>query len=321
MAWDGIIWVKLNRPLTEEEKARQLKVDVAASDNAKDDFSVFSMNDVFLESSNVEFRQRGMLTYGCLFIVAMAVMMAWAALYALTHIPDNVASRGELTFGLIFMGGFFVFALFIGFIALWGLHQENFTWTRRPVRFNRRARMVYAFRGAGAKGVIAVPWDMAFFFVEPRKKDPISQTSSFNIRCHVLDDNRNVVQSFSVGSRVTTLSAESTEHGGKIVSGLSDQFEYIRRYMDRGPKALSYPELVPTEVSLANSMKIWARSGKRMLAERNAFVSLLVLLFSPFAFVTALLHYIGQRTSRQPVWPDDVLQDCEQAAVDEPLKA
>jgi hypothetical protein len=279
------------------------------------------MNDVYLESTNVEFRQRGMLTYGSLFIVAMAVMMAWAALYALTNIPDNVASRGELAFGLIFMGCFFVFALLIGLIGLWGLHQENFTWTRRPVRFNRRTRMVYAFRGAAAKGVIAVPWDKAFFFVEARKKAPISQTSSFNIRCHVLDDNCNVVQSFAIGSRVTTLSAESTEHGRKIVSGLADQFEYIRRYMDRGPEVLSYPELVPTDVSLSNSMKLWTRSGKKMVAERNGSVSLLVLELSPFVLLTVLLHYVGQRTSRQPVWPDEVLRNCEEASVGASIQA
>jgi hypothetical protein len=41
MAWDRTVWVKLKRPLTEEEKARQMKVDVAASEQPKDDFFVW----------------------------------------------------------------------------------------------------------------------------------------------------------------------------------------------------------------------------------------------------------------------------------------
>jgi hypothetical protein len=31
MTWDGTVWVKSKRPLTKIEKARRLKVDVAAS--------------------------------------------------------------------------------------------------------------------------------------------------------------------------------------------------------------------------------------------------------------------------------------------------
>ncbi|MFM0092894.1 hypothetical protein PQR46_39155 [Paraburkholderia sediminicola] len=52
MAWEGNLWVKLNRPLTDEEKRRQLRQDVPASETPRDNFSVFSMNSVFLESTN-----------------------------------------------------------------------------------------------------------------------------------------------------------------------------------------------------------------------------------------------------------------------------
>lgn len=49
--WDGIVWVKLRPQLNDEEKARQLRVGAAASTKARDDFSVFEMNDVYLEAT------------------------------------------------------------------------------------------------------------------------------------------------------------------------------------------------------------------------------------------------------------------------------
>ncbi|MBW0446000.1 hypothetical protein EN871_27855 [bacterium M00.F.Ca.ET.228.01.1.1] len=310
MAWDGIAWIKLNRPLTEEEKSRRLRIDVAASNNPQDDFSVFAMNDVFLESTNAQFQRRGMLTYGGIFILPLGLFLTYIMIRMVTHIPPSMPRDASLAVVIaclcaleaVVLGG-------MGFVV-WAMLQENFSWTRFPVRFNRRTRMVHAYRGAGAKGVISVPWEKAFFFVEPRKKDPLSRTNSFNIRCHVLDNAGNVQQSFSVGSSVTSLSAESTEAGAKIVGELADQFEFIRRYMEDGPSAVPSPEVVPTNVSLSNSLKIWLRSDKKFLASRNP-IAMLGLLLSPFAAFTGLLHYIGQLTSQQPVWPEEIERECE----------
>lgn len=189
------------------------------------------------------------------------------------------------------------------------------------IRFNRRTRMVYAFRGAGSRGVISVPWEKAFFFIEPRPRDPISRAYVFNIRCHVLDDMGFVTQSFSVGSRVATIDDERTENGRSIVNGLSRQFEYFRRFMEQGPGALSYPDLVPTQVSLTNSLRIWRHDDRAILAERNLFTTLLVVALSPFVYFTAVLHYIGQKNSRPPVWPPEVERECERAPLDDSVRA
>ncbi|MFM0079360.1 hypothetical protein P0D72_10820 [Paraburkholderia sediminicola] len=91
--------------------------------------------------------------------------------------------------------------------------------------------------------------------------------------------------------------------------------------MEQGPGALSYPDLVPTQVSLANSMRIWGRTDKVILAERNFLTTLFVLVLSPLTYFTAVLHYIGQRTSRQPVWPPEVESECGQAPLAEPVRA
>ena len=305
MAWDGIVWVKLRRQLNDEEKARQLRVGAAASTKAQDDFSVFEMNDVYLETTNAAYAQRGALTYGCIFIFAIGVLFVSGMIWAMLNPPPNI-SGAELVLAMAFVVCFMLFGLGIIFVSLWGFHQENFTWTRIPVRFNRKTRMVHAFRGAGSKGVISVPWDKAFFFIERRQKDPISRGTPYGLRCHVLDDEGCVVQSFSVGRRVYTIDDETTENGRTIVHGLNDQFEFIRRYMEGGPSAVPAPELVPTAISLRNSGDLYFRSDRKLLAEGNAVATLLVWLLKPFIALTVVLHYIGMRTSREPVWPVDV---------------
>ncbi|MCI0147514.1 hypothetical protein KNO81_16630 [Paraburkholderia sediminicola] len=320
MAWEGSIWVKLNRPLTDEERQRQLRVNVPASETPRDDFSVFSMNDVFLESTNSLFGQRGMITYGCLFMIPFGIYMLFGQVYDMTHIPDTVARDATLT--AVMVGMAFILVAIVGLLSIlfWGFLQENFTWTRTPIRFNRQNRMVYAYRGAGAKSVIAVPWDKAFFFVEKRRKDTLSRVTPYLIRCHVLDANSNVIQSFSVGSRVASFLDESTPTGRDIVTRLSDQFEYIRQYMEKGPTVLPAPELVPTHVSLANSFNIWTRADRELVREGNPQAHRLIRMFSGFVFVTAILHYIGQLTSRQPTWPSDILRDCQGTGMREPVR-
>jgi hypothetical protein len=309
MAWDGIIRIKLSRPLTDDEKSRQLKVDIAAAVTPNDNFSVFEKNEVFLEASNAQYHERGMLTYGGIFAVPLCLFGIATITHMMLNVPDAIRKNGEMAAGLIGLGVIGLCVVLLLGAVLWGLHTEWFTWTRLPVRFNRRTRMVHAFRGAGAKGVISVPWDKAFFFVEPRGKEVVSRTNSYNIRCHVLDERQYVVQSFSVGKSVASFRDDSTTQGAEIADILSAEFEYIRRYMENGPYDVPSPEYIPTEVSLSNSMKIWMRSDKRLLRSGNP-LAMLVLAFSPFAALTGLLHYIGQLSCREPVWPEDIEREC-----------
>ena len=100
-----------------------------------------------------------------------------------------------------------------------------------------------------------------------------------------------VSRSFSFGRTVYTVDDETTENGRQIVHNLNGQFEYIRRYMDGGPSAVPVPELVPTEVSLHNSYELWQRTNRRLLAEGNVAATVLARTLSPFATLTAILHY------------------------------
>ncbi|WP_035570871.1 DUF6708 domain-containing protein [Paraburkholderia graminis] len=319
MALDGTDWVKLKRPLTDAEMARQLKVSQPQNVKPDDHFSVFAVNDVFLETTDASFHSRGVLSWGGLAVVFMGGLIAYGAAQNLAITPEHVGST-ELAVGRFFMGFFVLGGLAILLTGLWMLSREMFTWTRRPVRFNRQSRMIYAFRGVGTKNVISVPWDKAFFYVQ-EGRDSLTRAYTYNIRCHVLDDAHMVAQSFSVGNPVVSMYRNDTEPGQKIAVGIKGEFEYIRQYMEKGLAGLPGPELVPSAVSFGSSMQLWLHSRKALKAEGNALASTIAVMMIPLAFFYGTLNYIGRLTSREPRWPADVDDDCRIKPIVEPARA
>jgi len=319
MALDGTNWVKLKRPLTDEEKARQLNVSESQNVTPDDHFSVFDLNDVFLETTDASFHSRGVLSWGGLAVVFMGGLIAYGAAQNLATTPEHVGST-ELAVGRFFMGFFVLGGLAIVLTGLWMLSQEMFTWTRRPVRFNRKSRMIYAFRGVGTKKVISVPWDKAFFFVQ-EGRDSLTRAYTYNIRCHVLDDAHMVTQSFSVGNPVVSMYRSDTEPGQTGAACIKGEFEYIRQYMEKGLSGLPQPELVPSAVSFGSSMQLWLHSRKALRKEGNALASTIAAMMIPLAFFYGTLNYIGRRTSREPRWPADVDDDCRIQTIVKPAQA
>lgn len=59
MAFDGLSWYRLNRPVSEEEQAARLAIGQPASDTAKDERSVFSMSDTCLEVRDGNYSEKG----------------------------------------------------------------------------------------------------------------------------------------------------------------------------------------------------------------------------------------------------------------------
>lgn len=141
----------------------KIKVDIPASEKAQDDYSIFEMNDTWLETTNAAYQQRGMLTYGCIFILAMGMIIVGVAVWALTNPPPNTSGT-ELMVAMAFVVVFMLLGFGIILVSLWGFLQELFTWTRIPIRFNRQTRMVHAYRGGGGEGCHFGPLGQGILF-------------------------------------------------------------------------------------------------------------------------------------------------------------
>lgn len=309
MALDGTDWIRLRRPLTDIEKERELKVAQPQDVEPDDHFSVFSMNENFLETTDTHFHSRGVLSWGGLAVVVMGGLIAYGAADNLTVTPEHVDAT-ELAIGRFFMGLFVLGGLVILGIGLWLLSQEMFTWSRRPIRFNRQSAMIYAYRGAPGKEVIAVPWKQAFFFIQ-EGRDSMTRAFIYSIRCHVLDEAHMIIQTFSIGNPVISAYRDDTDTGRALASRVKAEFEFIRQYMENGPAGLTHSELVPSTVSLRSSMRLWLHDRKALKAEKNSVASIMAVAMVPLAILYGTLNYIGRLTSREPRWPPMVDEDCK----------
>jgi hypothetical protein len=302
MAFDGNNWIKLRRPLSDWEKTQHLKVDAPISTGALPGHAVFDINDAYLEMSDVMFLQRGVITWGGPWLLAGAFMLIHFCVWAFmtpppgVHGSDLVLAYSAVAVGLVFSFGLLAF-------ILWGLHLENFTWTRRPVRFYRQTRMIHAYRGAGSSEVISVAWEKAHFFIEKRPRDAIMRAIPYVLRCHVLDDRSNVVQSFSIGPRLMSFDEETTEAGAATMERLKGRLEFVRRYMEGGPSAVVVDELLPTTTSFAAARWIATCDDKILIQQGNGDM---VKRTAPLGYLQSVCAWLSWKTCREPVWPEAI---------------
>lgn len=310
MAFDRFNWIGLKRPLSEDERAQQLPTNRSVSDHPSDSFSVYEMNDTYLETCDSNASQIGWGVFGFLLMAPLFFYIAIDAISGIFNTPQEVIDAGTQTFDHILMTCVSaVFLLFCVF-PVWMLLQDCFNYRRKPVRFNRKTRMVYAFRHTGPGGVIAIPWDSAFFYLQRQGRNGVSQATPFVIRCLALDGQKIVTNTFSCGRRRVSVYRPGSSQEELVLAAVRENFEYFRRYMEEGPAALP-PVMarLPSEVSLSNSLQLWFRGAREATGSGKSFLAgLLSVMVFPLA-IMAVFHYIAQLTSREPVWPADVDAD------------
>ena len=147
----------------------------------------------------------GVLYFGCLFASASIAADA-----------SGDREWGLLLFDILLFGG--------GMLFFWKvlLGKEFFTHTHYPIRFNRKTRMVHAYRDKRDGGIVSVPWDKAFFHIGQAVGDDTEFLR--DIRCHVVDEHDKILDTFAVG------------HYFDDERKIRSVFEFIRRYMEDGPE-------------------------------------------------------------------------------------
>ncbi|KWF18681.1 DUF6708 domain-containing protein [Burkholderia pseudomultivorans] len=311
MAFDGLSWHRLNRPVSEEEQAARLAIGQPASDTPKDDRSVFSMSDTCLEVRDGTYSEKGWGVFA--FVLPGLGSLAFTAtlLWMLTHVPPIYEQRGQL--GLVYGGfGFFLFVgLCLSGLGIWALTRDCFNYTSKPVRFDRRNRMIYAFKHNGPGGVVSVPWDSAFLYVERKTRKGLARTTPRMVRCLVLDDKGLVKDTFSVGTRVVLAFEENSVGGQEVMKILYQDFEFYRRFMEEGPASVPpVTEFLPKGASLRNSLRLNFEGWSALTNSRNPMVWLVMGIGALPAFIFSLMQWFAQLTCREPVWPEDIERAC-----------
>ncbi|WP_148043955.1 DUF6708 domain-containing protein [Massilia aurea] len=292
---------QVNRPLSKAELNNQLaqkeKLDIEPYSN----LCVIKMNSTFLESVDKWYAWRGSLSVFALppivtvlVILAGMILEAFAKSDGLKLQSYDIETMLALTMCLMPMF----------FIGIWLLRKEWFSLTHYPVRFNRKKQLVHVFHTDGT--VSTTPWDEIFFTLGhmPRLHD-------WEIRGHILDPNTSLIQ------RTFSLSYTGPlylDHNGQRPKNLSEydlllaHWEFIRRYMEEGPDAVSCQVQFCMPL---DGRKESIRIGiERMLANIACVYVPVYLMMLPLCAIFSLNRIFAMCTSKIPEWPSEVEADC-----------
>jgi len=194
---------------------------------------------------------------------------------------------------------------------------DCFNYTRKPIRFNRADRTIYAFRHNGPGGVLSVPWDSAFLYVERKPKAGLGGTAPRVVRCLVLNDKGLVVDTFSIGKYVDLAFDENSPAGHQVMGELYQDFEYYRRFMEEGSSSVPpVAEFLSTEVSFRNALKLQFDGASELVNFSNPVMWLVMVVAAIPTFIQAVAYYLSQLTCREPEWPEAVERACSPTATE-----
>lgn len=293
----------VNRPLTPQERALQLHQKQPLPVEPHYQLSVIQLNSTFLESVDKWFGWKGaasMVTLVCLlmsvgFLGGMSVMILLEAAGVLPTRQDPA--------GLVATGAFMVVMALVCAAGFgWLLRHESFAYTHYPIRFNRRTRTVHVFRTDGT--VLSVPWDAVFFTM-----GHLPQWNEWEVRGHVLGaDGTTVKETFPlsyVGTFDPDQARAGQRNGEDFVRG---HWEFIRRYMEDGPAAVSGQ--VQFCMPVDGRKETAATSIERIFANIAGAPTVLRWLLWPWCLLVAGGRLFAMRTSKIPAFPAAVEAQC-----------
>lgn len=292
MEYSGLIQkYKINRPLTEEEKAQQLKQKERLEVEPHYHLAVTRLNSTYLECVDKYYEWKGSLSFWMILVLILCVSVGIAVPYVLFIQSWDEIYQHRQTEALLVVA--LVFALFtpLFWLAAWGLLKESFAYTHYPIRLNRKNRNVYVFRLDGS--VLVAPWDETFFTLGRGNRRYGYQ--NWDIRGHVLDaDGVTVKETFAFAM------------DWEEIKDIHRHWEYLRRYMEDGPQALL--EYTPVYLPIVDRYETFSFGFLRLVFNFPGLIS--VWLLAPVFFLFSLGRYIAMRTSDIPVWPAKIEAAC-----------
>lgn len=296
---------KVNRPLTKPEKLYQLRQEHRLDVDPLHVLSVIKMNSTYLDTVDKFYGWKGLLTtfaicFG-LIMLAILVSVTWLVMGRFSTFSHS-DSVNDL---LALLGCFAIFFPLI-FWMIYFFRKENFRYTHYPIRFNRKTGKVYIFRLDGT--VLTVPWRDIFFTLAPSQL-----RGSWEILGHLLAEDGETVQetfALSYADHLSTAELAARPEDTKNTDHVRRHWEFIRRYMEEGPKTLR------DKVNFIMPVDGQRESIVHGFGRLNANFGFLWPVFLPITLVCALGRALAMRTCKIPRWPDDVEAESRVAAND-----
>jgi len=288
-----LLTYKVNRPLSRAEIRNHLPQKVPSLSAPWFQLTVIRMNSTFLECVDKHFSWRGMLTAGAIIPICFSLLFLYFPVDVYLRYPTITPEKQT---GMV-IGSIFIALMALAFLAflIWALRSfECFQHTHYPMRFNRKTRMVHAFRPNGT--VLSVPWEKAYFTLLYEGID------YWAVVGHVLsEDDKTVLDTFPLSTRDMR-----DDHNPKTT--LYQQWEFVRRYMEEGPQELYNQVAIVLPVD--KKKETFTNGFKRIYANYEALPPLHILFF-PLIICISLGRWIAMRTCKIPHFPAEIEAESE----------
>ena len=303
---ERVFLAEVGDPVPPWDAKHRLPISGAVGPEIADSGTIFRVNSTYMDVSDQPHLIRqwhvGRTMVGCLLSLLCSVVV----FIFLAYPPPRIGALGAVAIGGLLLCAFYTFELAIRFGG------EEFFWLRRrPIRFNREARKIYAirqrrYRNSAVAGDICweIPWDERSIFCVHRGPFKFEGGERFHIRCYQLGPNGNVARAFAIGRMW---------QGVEGMRDLLAQWNYWCAYMNSGPKDLPKPMLyLPERETVTESFLCCMYELGFYLKLGPATRTIL----SPFVLLLTSFRLMSMWTSRDPVWPGDVLDVSEIAPWD-----
>lgn len=278
---------KLNRPLNKNEIAGKLeqnnRIEIT-NEELIPDIKVIAINSHYLEMVDKYYSSKGFISlFSSLLTI---VFLGTGIIFILLPI---FMDADLINIALILSPPF----LAMGFFMLFLLRTEWFRRTHYPLRFDRKNQLVHAFRTDGS--IITVPWEKIFFTTGLNHIKSIQ--GDYYISGHVLaEDNKTVIDTFCLPGSSGNLEL------------LKNHWEFVRRYMEEGPEHLI--QQVEFCLPIANKKESFGFTFFYISTLFKGIPKFLMPLLFPFIFILSIPRYIAILTSRRPIWPQEIEEQC-----------
>ncbi len=290
---------KIGKPIPDWDQNHRLSISDPVGPECFEFATTYRINSTFMDVTDQPNMIRQWTVCGTLACFPGMLGSAWGCLLILRLHAVHPYSLAGLVISLAIP----VTGL-VGFLAVLVRYakEDFFALTRRPVRFNRKTRTIYAIRcrrsfAPPEMGDVTweVPWNSdAVFCIH---KVATMDAPTYHIRHYTLDEDGKVLRAFAIGREWI---------GDKGLAALLAQWNYWCRYMNRGPQDLPPPSLYLSEHEDLRESFLYCLYGFG-LGFGPAIRIILMPLFLPMAFSRALAIW----TCRAPVWPRHVELACQ----------
>lgn len=305
---ERIFKIKLGHPIPDWDARHRLPITGCVGPECKDSATIHRINSVFMDVSEQPHMMRQWFAGG-IFTAALGSLAFLIFFIFVLH--DSWAKDWDFSLGFL-VSELAAAAIGFGYVCVKFGRDEVFSLTRRPIRFHRGARKIFAIRRRRFSSfrelgdlMVEVPWNEDAVFCVHRGKQNTDHADSYHIRYYQVDSDGNVLNGFAIGREWDGLDG---------MNDLLCQWNYWCWYMNHGPAELPKPLLFLTERENLFESFLYC-----MYEVGFGLSASLRIAFMPFFLWLTLLRVSALATCRPPVWPPSIEDICP-VADDDPYQ-